>query len=364
MKNHEEPTRENLESDFSRVMLSEEYLTNSICKSTPGSRRVTPSKTLPTEVRTPNSKKERQFGGSVHRISVHTVHGVLTAEIKCNYLMVDCRYQYEYSGGHILGAINCPPNEKLMFIDWLFSTEHGIARKGPLVLIMHCEFSQCRAPRLATDVLRQYIGLGLNTGLEVYVMKGGYCEFFRHYPQWCDPVGYLPMHDLRQSTDSADFDADMFVERPALSNQKDRGKRRFRNSHGYGSVSSLDTSPFFRSMATAAACSPMDYSPAGVVADLARVFIEEGPEDSCSGSSGAYSRGTANIFTEDDYDDNGGTSSDDGHSLLFRRFDSESAPAEVVSSSSPSRSSSCCSIIPLPAKRRASMSEKSRVESA
>ena len=334
-------------SNFSRVMLSEEYLTMSVSKSTPGSRRVTPSKTLPTEVRTPNSRKLKHFGGTVPRISVDTVHQVLTTEIKCNFLLIDCRYTYEFAGGHIVGALNCPPSDKLVLMDWLFSSEHGIVRKGPLVLIMHCEFSQCRAPRIATDVLRQYIGLGLKTGLEVYVMKGGYSEFFRKFPEWCDPIGYTPMHDHRQSegglsscsVQPQEFDPEMFLERRSLSSNK--VKSRAYESSG---IYSMD-SPFFN-----ATGSPMDYSPMGVVADLARAFIEEEMtgDDSNSGSSGAASlRTVGNILTEED---DGYSSSDDGHSLLFKRQLCEEH-------SSPSRSSSSSSLF-IPPKRRASMSER------
>lgn len=321
--------------------MSEEYLINSVVKSTPGSRRVTPSKTLPTEVRTPGSKSSRRFGGSIPCISVDTVHRVLTAEIKCKAIIIDCRFPYEFNGGHITGAINCPPSEKLMLMDWLFSSEHGVTRQGPTVLIMHCEFSQCRAPRLATDVFRQYIGLGINTGLEVYVMKGGYSEFFRHHPQWCDPLGYVPMHDHRafdHQHHDVHFDVDAFCEKHSMSSQKER-----RTFGGNASICGGD-SPFFQ-----AACSPMDYSPVGVVADLARVFVdEEAHDDSSSGAS----RRTVTINTSEDdlsYDDDG-DDIDDGHYLLFRG----SQLPEEASDKSPSRSSSSSSILP-PRKRRASV---------
>ena len=315
--------------------MSEECLINSVVRSTPGSRRVTPSKTLPTEIRTPGSKREKRFGGSVPRISVQTVERVLTAEIKCKYLIIDCRYQYEYFGGHISGAVNCPPSEKLMLMDWLFSTEHGITRQGPMVLIMHCEFSQCRAPRLATDVFRQYLGLGLNSGLEVYVMKGGYSEFFRSCPRWCDPLGYIPMHDHRafesQSQEMA-FDVDSFCERHSLSSNKP--------PPGNASICGAD-SPFFQ----ASCSSPMDYSPAGVVADLARVF---GDEETHDDSSSGGSRRTVTINTSEEdlsYDDD--EEDDDGHFLLFKNYLS---PTE----DSPSRSSSASSsvLVPPPRKRR------------
>ena len=333
-------------------MLGEEYLAP-LGKSTPGSRRVTPSKTLPTEVRTPNSRRNRQFGGSLPRISAHTVHRVITSEIQCNYLLVDCRYPYEFEGGHILGAINCPPSEKLVLMDWLFDSEHGVVRRGPLVLVMHCEFSQCRAPRMATDVFRQYINLGLHTGLEVYVMKGGYSDFYRHYPQWCDPVGYVPMHDHRsEGTCPAvvEFDPDMFMERCSLSSQKDRrDSRRFRAglSIGAGSASIPSDSPFFQSS------SCMDFSPIGVVADLARVFEDHhAPHDDSSsgGSSSAFSRSRGAVYINTD-DDNSG-----GDPLEYDDQDIDYSPEDIglgklvnhqdLPSESPSRASSSSSIFP------------------
>lgn len=321
--------------------MSEECLISSVVKSTPGSRRVTPSKTLPTEVRTPNSRREKQFGGSVPRISVDTVQRVLAAEIKCKYLIIDCRYQYEFNGGHIAEAISCPPSEKLMLMDWLFSSEHGVVWKGPLVLIMHCEFSQCRAPRLATDVFRQYLGLGRNSGLEVYVMKGGYSEFFRQSPHWCEPLGYVPMHDHRafeHQHHEIPFDVEAFCERHSMSSQKEHRKK---FAAANASMCGAD-SPFFQ-----AACSPMDYSPAGVVADLARVF---GDEETHDDSSSGGSRRTVTISTSEEdlsYDDD--EDEDDGHYLLFRTY------LSPTGEDSPSRCSSASSVLP-PRKRRVSNS--------
>ena len=338
-------------------MLGEEYVA-SLSKNTPGSRRVTPSKTLPTEVRTPNSNKDRLFGGSIPRISLQTVHRLLTTEIKCNYVIIDCRFPYEFEGGHIATAINCPPSEKLMLMDWLFNAEYGIANGGPTVLVMHCEFSQCRAPRLATDVLREYLALGVNTGLEVYIMKGGYSEFYRQYRSWCDPMGYVAMyvnmgdfcmlkfrHDEKASRVSSssfapafEFNADMFLEKNSVSSQKER-RRRFRISGSIGGVSAPSDSPFFP-----AACSPMDFSP--VAADLARVFVEEKADDSSNSSTG---KRNVYIHTEEE---------DEEESVLEEAEDTGLEPPVVsgLPSLSPSRSSSCSSIgFPL-AKRRASES--------
>lgn len=322
-------------------MLGEEYKP-SFSRSAPGSRRVTPSKTLPTEIRTPNSNKERIFGGSVPRVSIHTVHRLLTTEIKCNYIIVDCRYPYEFEGGHIATAVSCPPNEKLTLMDWLFNPEHGVTVKSPTVLVMHCEFSQCRAPRMATDVLREYLTRGLNTGLEVYIMKGGYCEFFRNYRQWCDPMEYIAMHDKVRSrpAGTVEFDAEMFLEKKTVSCKKQR--RRFRISGSIGGVSAPSDSPYFH-----AACSPMDYSP--VRADLASVFVEV---DDLSNSSTAASRRNVYIHTEEEADDEEWI--EDEGELNDQEVGLEMPPGESgLPSVSPSRSSSCSSIFPV-AKRRAS----------
>ena len=328
-------------------MLGEEYLAP-LGKSTPGSRRVTPSKTLPTEVRTPNSRRNRQFGGSVPRISAHTVRRVLTSEIQCNYLLVDCRYGYEYEGGHIVGAINCPPSEKLVLMDWLFDSEHGIIRRGPLVLVMHCEFSQCRAPRMATDVFRQYINLGLHTGFEVYVMKGGYSDFHRHYPEWCDPVGYVPMHDHRSegaASHAAEFDPDMFMERCSLSSQKEGNSRRFRAglSIGAGPASLPSDSPFFQASTSV----HMDYSPIGVVADLARVFADHNlpPHDDSSSGGSAVSRTGGAVYINTD-EDSGCDEDDEDEIGLGKLIQEESLTSHFLPSESPSRASSSSSIFP------------------
>ena len=134
-----------------------------------------------------------------------------------------------------------------------------------------------------------------------------------------------------------------------MSSQKDRrGSRRMRS--GFGTASLPSDSPFFQ-----AACSPMDYSPVGVVADLTRAFIEE--DDCSSGSSGAASRRGVYIHTEDDNegDDDGylDDGSDDSHHLVFSK-------PEPLESGSPSRSSSASSIY-IPSKRRASMSAVTRL---
>ena len=69
------------------------------------------------------------------------------------YYIIDCRFDYEYSGGHIPGAINITSTND---IDELLLGDK-IRRPAPscsgdpvkkTVLIFHCEFSVKRAPTL------------------------------------------------------------------------------------------------------------------------------------------------------------------------------------------------------------------------
>ena len=59
-----------------------------------------------------------------------------------NYMILDCRYPYEYDGGHIQGAVNTYIKDAIDKLLQLHVT------KRPQILIFHCEFSSQRAPTL------------------------------------------------------------------------------------------------------------------------------------------------------------------------------------------------------------------------
>lgn len=68
------------------------------------------------------------------------------------FLIIDCRFDYEYEGGHIQGAINL---SELADIEGRLlnspnppepSTSETPGPEGKTVLIFHCEFSAKRAP--------------------------------------------------------------------------------------------------------------------------------------------------------------------------------------------------------------------------
>ncbi|KAM9027466.1 M-phase inducer phosphatase 2 [Ara ararauna] len=117
-------------------------------------------------------------------------------------VIVDCRYPYEYEGGHIKGAVNLPLERDV---------EEFLLRKPivpcdaskRIILIFHCEFSSERGPRMCRFVREKDRACNEYPRLhypELYVLKGGYREFFPQYRGHCEPQGYRPMHheDFRE----------------------------------------------------------------------------------------------------------------------------------------------------------------------
>lgn len=101
--------------------------------------------------------------------------------------IIDCRYTYEYIGGHIKGAININNTETLL---------KEIEKYKNKILIFYCEFSSVRAPKLA-KYLRNYDRFSNNYPQldfpEIYILNGGYKEFFSHFKSYCEPEAYKPM---------------------------------------------------------------------------------------------------------------------------------------------------------------------------
>ena len=80
------------------------------------------------------------------RISKETMIEVLDGRYDESYrraIIVDCRFEYEYDGGHIDGAINF--NNKEDLATKLFEDEDSESPSKSL-LILHCEYSAHRAP--------------------------------------------------------------------------------------------------------------------------------------------------------------------------------------------------------------------------
>ncbi|GME68378.1 unnamed protein product [Ambrosiozyma monospora] len=102
-------------------------------------------------------------------------------------VIVDCRFQYEFQGGRIDGAVNLSSKKELE--DYFLHDD--IAMKSPIemtqqsrkLLVFHCEFSSHRGPLMATN-LRTWDRL-LNKEFypnlyypDIVILDGGYKKYY------------------------------------------------------------------------------------------------------------------------------------------------------------------------------------------
>ncbi|KAI8718905.1 M-phase inducer phosphatase [Fusarium sp. LHS14.1] len=109
-------------------------------------------------------------------------------------MVIDCRFEYEYDGGHIDGAVNY--NDKDLLTRQLFDTPMS----GRVLLIFHCEYSAHRAPLMARHVRSEDRTVNAEsypklTYPEVYILDGGYSGFFTEHRGRCYPQEYVEMSD-------------------------------------------------------------------------------------------------------------------------------------------------------------------------
>ncbi|CAJ0954787.1 unnamed protein product [Ranitomeya imitator] len=121
-------------------------------------------------------------------ITAETMAALINGEFNSlveTFYIVDCRYPYEFEGGHI----QCP-------------LVPSVAEKR-IILVFHCEFSTERGPKMCRFLREEDRARNDYPSLyypEVYLLKGGYKEFFPEYKTLCEPQSYCPMHhqDYRQ----------------------------------------------------------------------------------------------------------------------------------------------------------------------
>ncbi|KAI3380367.1 hypothetical protein SNEBB_003330 [Seison nebaliae] len=140
---------------------------------------------------------------------------ILTPE----YVIIDCRYPYEYEGGHIKNAVNVYTTGMLQK---LFMERPKVCQNcnNRFIIIFHCEFSSERGPQMARDL--RHMDRDLHRASypnlyypEIYVLKGGYKTFYeKGYVNYCQPQSYLRMHHPSFSQEYL-----AFRDRALLSNQ-------------------------------------------------------------------------------------------------------------------------------------------------
>jgi len=62
--------------------------------------------------------------------------------------VIDCRYPYEYEGGHIRGAENLYTQERVLELLHSQSNRSSKQEGKRDILVFHCEFSSERGPKM------------------------------------------------------------------------------------------------------------------------------------------------------------------------------------------------------------------------
>ena len=128
------------------------------------------------------------------------------------YIIIDCRFDYEYEGGHLINAKNISTKEALeqkMFpngnnftVSSNFTSSASQSFKKKQLIIFHCEFSIFRGPLMAKHLRKCDRTLNQNsypllTYPDVVILEGGYKSFYTRYQgEFCEPRNYVEMKDL------------------------------------------------------------------------------------------------------------------------------------------------------------------------
>ncbi|KAJ7582837.1 hypothetical protein C8J56DRAFT_894617 [Mycena floridula] len=142
------------------------------------------------------------------RITPSTLNRLLDGAYEDNirdFHIIDCRFDYEYDGGHIPGAVNintATQVEQLLLGPSLTKPKPSISGDSAkkTVLVFHCEFSAKRAPTFAKHLRAK--DRAMNNHIypkihypEVYILQGGYCGYFKECSVRCEPPAYVTMDD-------------------------------------------------------------------------------------------------------------------------------------------------------------------------
>ncbi|CAF2409182.1 unnamed protein product [Rotaria sp. Silwood2] len=140
---------------------------------------------------------KRSSHPDLKRISSQTLASVLNKQTN-NILIIDARYPFEYSGGHITSAVNIYTENDLR----LLFTKLVSSSCRPTIIVFHCEFSSERGPRLCRlfrSLDRQYniSNYPYLSFPSIYLLDGGYADFYKHSfcKQHCEPKSYISMYE-------------------------------------------------------------------------------------------------------------------------------------------------------------------------
>ncbi|XP_041369803.1 M-phase inducer phosphatase-like [Gigantopelta aegis] len=127
-------------------------------------------------------------------------------DVISGFQIIDCRYPYEFNGGHIEGAKNIYTETEMDSL--LKSSQRKSTDRH--ILIAHCEFSSERGPKMLRYL--RSVDRKQNCDVypslcypEIYVLNGGYKAFYEEHVEKCQPMKYIPMLHKSHSDDLRHF---------------------------------------------------------------------------------------------------------------------------------------------------------------
>lgn len=138
----------------------------------------------------------------IPRIDISELHKIVSGQYVNQFddvVIVDCRFPYEFEGGHIENAINVSLHS---ILEREFNLNSSSEEKNKKLLVFHCEYSLLRGPTMAAHLRKldrihnadRYPQL---TYPDIVVLEGGYKSFFDKYTHLCEPQGYVEMKDTK-----------------------------------------------------------------------------------------------------------------------------------------------------------------------
>ncbi|KAJ3972432.1 hypothetical protein EV361DRAFT_984098 [Lentinula raphanica] len=118
-----------------------------------------------------------------------------------DYHIIDCRFDYEYAGGHIPGAVNI--NTASSVEDLLLGP--SLMKPKPSVSVDHRSAKHLRSKDRA---MNNHVYPKIHYP-ELYILEGGYCSYFKRSAHRCEPPGYVCMDDPQHAV-SRKGDLDQF----------------------------------------------------------------------------------------------------------------------------------------------------------
>ena len=114
---------------------------------------------------------------------------------------VDCRYPYEYDGGHVTGSVNCWDDvtiKKSLFSTYGLnkSVDSSSTCSSSNILVLYCEFSSRRVKEITSRI--QSMDRSMNGNLLKYydlrIVEGGFKKIHSEKNEMCCGC-YIPMDD-------------------------------------------------------------------------------------------------------------------------------------------------------------------------